>query len=439
MPTRPSLQFRKPSLQFLSCLALAGVAFATTGCSGWCPRSVHAASYISAAGSVNIHQMGGDIKVPDAPDGADLATMGGNIEVGNVASFAKLHTMGGDIAVKHATGSVDASTMGGKITVRDAAGPVKASTMAGDVTVHITSASGAQQDITLSSMSGTIELTIPKNFGMDVRIKLGYTKNHEQPRIVQHLGLQESQSGDWDSHLGTPRKYIYAKGRVGDGRNHVSIDTINGTCLTLLGIGTTTALSAAAIQGRRKDYRKTLADVLGRTPQEMLKLRLSEIERMIGEKRKELADKQAALGKKGSDRAVLEQFAEDEELLEKEATKIASFHSGNWKWFSSSWLADWDYRFRLGFKDLLSENPGSSTYDFHRFQMLAWTLVLGFIFVAKVFAEKTMPQFDSNLLLLMGISSGAYIGFKVATPPEDDKKNSGQQSSPSPQPEKKDE
>jgi hypothetical protein len=33
-----------------------------------------------------------------------------------------------------------------------------------------------------------------------------------------------------------------------------------------------------------------------------------------------------------------------------------------------------------------------------------------------VFADRTMPQFDSNLLLLMGISSGAYIGFKVAGP-----------------------
>jgi hypothetical protein len=46
-----------------------------------------------------------------------------------------------------------------------------------------------------------------------------------------------------------------------------------------------------------------------------------------------------------------------------------------------------------------------------------------------------MPQFDSNLLLLMGISSGAYIGFKVAKPratteqagpPEDDQLDTGQ-------------
>jgi hypothetical protein len=69
---------------------------------------------------------------------------------------------------------------------------------------------------------------------------------------------------------------------------------------------------------------------------------------------------------------------------------------------------------RTVFEDLLTEEAGA--YDFHRFQMLAWTLVLGSVFVAKVFTDRTMPQFDSNLLLLMGISSGAYIGFKVAAP-----------------------
>jgi len=28
--------------------------------------------------------------------------------------------------------------------------------------------------------------------------------------------------------MGSPRKYIYATGRVGNGQNHVEIDTING-------------------------------------------------------------------------------------------------------------------------------------------------------------------------------------------------------------------
>jgi hypothetical protein len=59
--------------------------------------------------------------------------------------------------------------------------------------------------------------------------------------------------------------------------------------------------------------------------------------------------------------------------------------------------------------DLLSDENGIS---FHRFQMVIWTLVLTAVFVSRVICTQRMPDFDANLLGLMGISSGAYIGFK---------------------------
>lgn len=178
---------------------------------------------------VSIHKMGGDIDVPDAPNGADLATMGGNIHVGKVGGSVSAKTMGGDIVIERAGGSVDVSTMGGKITLRQVSGAVHASTMSGDVTVHFTGASGEHREIHLSSLAGAILLTVPKDFGMDVRIKLEYTRNSSQDyRVDQHLGLTERQSTEWDTSRGTPRKYIYVSGRVGDGQNRVTIDTING-------------------------------------------------------------------------------------------------------------------------------------------------------------------------------------------------------------------
>ena len=61
-------------------------------------------------------------------------------------------------------------------------------------------------------------------------------------------------------------------------------------------------------------------------------------------------------------------------------------------------------------RDLLWDGDGMS---FHRFQIVVWTLVLGFIFVASVYAELAMPEFSATLLGLMGISSGTYLGFKV--------------------------
>ncbi len=59
--------------------------------------------------------------------------------------------------------------------------------------------------------------------------------------------------------------------------------------------------------------------------------------------------------------------------------------------------------------DLLQGDQGIS---FHRFQLVAWTIVLGSIFGYSVFNELRMPELDATLLGLMGISSGTYVGFK---------------------------
>ncbi len=69
--------------------------------------------------------------------------------------------------------------------------------------------------------------------------------------------------------------------------------------------------------------------------------------------------------------------------------------------------------------DVLSDANGIS---FHRFQIFAWTIVLGFIFIIEVFENLRMPEFSDTLLTLMGISSGTYIGFKF---PEQEHRKEG--------------
>jgi len=59
--------------------------------------------------------------------------------------------------------------------------------------------------------------------------------------------------------------------------------------------------------------------------------------------------------------------------------------------------------------DILADSSG---YSFHRFQIFAWTILLGIMFVSSVYNDLTMPEFSPTLLGLMGISSGTYIGFK---------------------------
>ena len=61
-------------------------------------------------------------------------------------------------------------------------------------------------------------------------------------------------------------------------------------------------------------------------------------------------------------------------------------------------------------RDVLSDDHG---VNFHRFQMFAWTLVLGIIFLHEVWANLAMPQFNGTLLGLLGISSGTYLGLKM--------------------------
>ncbi|HWZ43038.1 MAG TPA: hypothetical protein VNW97_06155 [Candidatus Saccharimonadales bacterium] len=64
-------------------------------------------------------------------------------------------------------------------------------------------------------------------------------------------------------------------------------------------------------------------------------------------------------------------------------------------------------------RDILQDETGVS---FHRFQIAAWTVVLGFVFVVSVYEGLAMPDFSPTLLGLMGISSGTYIGFKIPDP-----------------------
>jgi hypothetical protein len=59
--------------------------------------------------------------------------------------------------------------------------------------------------------------------------------------------------------------------------------------------------------------------------------------------------------------------------------------------------------------DLLNDG---AQLGLHRIQMVLWTATLGTIFLVSVIKDLVMPEFDSTLLTLMGISSGTYLGFK---------------------------
>jgi len=168
-------------------------------------------------------------------------------------------------------------------------------------------------------------------------------------------------------------------------------DTLTSSVLALIGISAATGLGSMAIDssqnGATEDKRNSLAgeqlSVQTRIAQLQADIQANPPPANLDDLKKELADKQGRL---------LEMQAAIKSLPQPGKPKSQGF-----------------------LRDILKDDSGVT---FHRFQIAAWTVVLGVIFVRSVLQDLAMPEFNATLLGLMGISSGTYIGFKFpsATP-----------------------
>ncbi len=61
--------------------------------------------------------------------------------------------------------------------------------------------------------------------------------------------------------------------------------------------------------------------------------------------------------------------------------------------------------------DITDDGTGTGM-SLQRMQVVAWTLILGMVFIQSVGKVISMPEFSDTLLLLMGVSNGLYLGFK---------------------------
>ena len=163
-------------------------------------------------------------------DVVDISTMGGNINVSVAPEGAKVHTMGGDVHIRLAEKFVKAKTMGGDIEIDKVDGWVKATTMGGDIEVTMVgNPSKGERHVTLTSMSGDIDLTVPDGLSMDIDIELSYTKGHEGDfDIYSDFDIEREETQRWDRDNGTPRKYIYGKASIKGGKHRIRLKTING-------------------------------------------------------------------------------------------------------------------------------------------------------------------------------------------------------------------
>lgn len=173
-----------------------------------------------------------------------------------------------------------------------------------------------------------------------------------------------------------------------------ALDTITPSLLGLMGISAGTALSEALIDsGKDTAQGGQLADLtaekqaLDQTVAQ-LESQLAEVDAKATPATQDIANRDSLNKQLLDSRTRLVQVNQQVETLTPASSSSVS---------------------RGFLQDILANASG---YSFHRFQIFAWTIVLGIIFVSSVYNRLTMPEFSATLLGLMGLSSGTYIGFK---------------------------
>jgi len=172
-----------------------------------------------------------------------------------------------------------------------------------------------------------------------------------------------------------------------------ALDTITSSLLALMGISAGTALGEALIDNGKDT---TVANQL-----QSLTAEKQALEQGITQTQADLdaIDPSAATATDQSNRELLNrQLTDSRTRLNEIDQQLRTLNSQSAPSASAGFL-----------RDILSDGSG---YSFHRFQIFAWTIVLGIIFVSSVYNNLTMPEFSTTLLGLMGLSAGTYIGFK---------------------------
>ncbi|HXD32539.1 MAG TPA: hypothetical protein VN643_15565 [Pyrinomonadaceae bacterium] len=173
-----------------------------------------------------------------------------------------------------------------------------------------------------------------------------------------------------------------------------ALDTITASLLGLMGISAGTALGEAMIDNGKEEARTTQLKQLTAEKQ-TLEQTIPEMQSQL----LSLSDKSTLLSEDLTNRDSLNQ------QMQTNRTRLAVVNQEN-----QALARPATAEVSKGFlQDILSDASG---YSFHRFQIFAWTIVLGIMFVSSVYNSLAMPDFSTTLLGLMGLSSGTYIGFK---------------------------
>lgn len=122
---------------------------------------------------INLSTSGGNVVAENCNGNIDLTTSGGNVEVRGMGGKVTASTSGGNVMAESITADLGASTSGGNIRLKGLSGSVEASTSGGKMEVDIAKLG---KYIKLTNSAGNIEVSLPKDRGMDLDVRADRVK-----------------------------------------------------------------------------------------------------------------------------------------------------------------------------------------------------------------------------------------------------------------------
>lgn len=179
------------------------------------------ASASASAGPIRMTQAGGSVYLPSAPSGASVSTGGGRIVIGPSGGAVHAQTGGGDIEIGPAAGSVEATTGAGNVDI----------------------AFRGSGSVDVSSGIGNVTITAPGELNATLDLTTAYTdKFRGKTRIISDWPVTVTETSEWDTSRGTPRRYVRVRQQVGRGGPLIRVDTVNGDIVLRKGWGPETSL-----------------------------------------------------------------------------------------------------------------------------------------------------------------------------------------------------
>lgn len=142
----------------------------------------------------------------------DVSSVSGDVTVTGVQTQVKANSVSGDVTISGAQTEVRAGSVSGDVRLQGLrVSRLSASTVSGELTIAVDQLEGSEE-LRFSSVSGDVLLTLPRNFGADLRMT--------------------TVSGDIDSSfpitLDGRMSRRRLEGRIGDGGRQMTVSTVSG-------------------------------------------------------------------------------------------------------------------------------------------------------------------------------------------------------------------